>query len=231
MEQSFQSNMQKTVDELKYIATDNNKHAATDTVQRRHHYKKALRPKSMPATLNSSTEPTTRRYSAAQRIPNDTDCHLKILHTQKVRLATSKRLHTYDSLLNGPSGFKAGKQKGYLTLEQLKDLGLTLQHESSHTTSERMSSFSMKCWQGEHSTKKHSKTSRRHTRKSSSRQSATHKLKCQFEELCLLGPQTATGGHTLPKQPPPLTSESPDVMVEHLHQHHHYHHFTYHSNQ
>ncbi len=229
MEQSFQSNMQTTVDELRYTATDNeiNKHTvtpSTDTVQRRRHYKKS-RPKSMP-TPNSSTEPTTNRYSA-HRIPDDTDHHLRKKHgTQKVHLSTSKHLHTYDSLSSGPSGFKAGRQKGYLTLEQLKDLGLTLQQESSRTTSERMSSFSMKCWQGEHSTKKRSKTSRRHTR---SRQSATHKLKCQFEELCLLGPQTA--GHSLPKQPTPLTSEAPDVTVEHLHQHHHYHHFTHHDNQ
>ena len=150
-------------------------------------------------------------------------------------------------------------KRGYLTLDQLKDLGLSLQQEPSTRTSERLSSFSMKCWHGDPNNNdvlrrrpKRRQRRRSMTRKKNEQVLSAQKQKPQFEQLCLLGPKT------IPSSSPPPSSDNsqakddvvpttmvdddddhlsnsddsnPDVKVEHLHQHshHHYHHFIHHS--
>lgn len=59
----------------------------------------------MPTT-NSSTEPTT-----VHNISDDTDRHLRLMHTQSESPFATRTL-TYVYTTNGPSGFKAGRQKG-----------------------------------------------------------------------------------------------------------------------
>lgn len=113
--------------------------------------------------------------------------------------------------------------RGYLTLDQLKALGLSLQQDSTKLTSERLSSFSMKCWHGDvhnnHSkgivsssatatTGQKRSTKRRHRKRSMKHKhndihvKSSDNQKPQFEQLCLLGPNDITSEST----PIPSTS-------------------------
>lgn len=125
---------------------------------------------------------------------------------------------------------KKGHSRGYLTLDQLKALGLSLQQDSTKlTTSERLSSFSMKCWHGDahyinqkqqnivsSSTttceakrkRRHKKKSKKQSKHSTGDSHGPDNQKPQFEQLCLLGPPNNTSSAV---QQPSSSSPPPRV--------------------
>lgn len=112
----------------------------------------------------------------------------------------------------------------YLTLAELKDLGLALRQESTNY-SDRQSAFSMQCWPNIDVSETGKKEQRRRKR---SKKGCSSPITSTMEQLCYLGPNlsrvegsiSATKTSQLPKD---------DLEIKHTHQHHHFHHIIHHS--
>ena len=176
----------------------------------------------------------------------------------KVRFVDSRLTRSCSGTSIDELGIKSAcksieRRNGYLTLEQLKELGLSLRQDTSKTF-EGLSSFSMKCWHGDpdhHLTQNKRRPRRRHSKRSSvnklcknkENDISMQKQQPQFEQLCLLGPSVPSSPCPSPSNtdndrgsPVKDSGSDPDesgsgVKVEHLHQHshHHFHHFIHHS--
>ena len=240
--------------DAKYIKTHISNHHSN-----RRSYHQRTSSKSPPAELENnllSTKTTISRARASSS-PHTHRVHFGDSHMIPIRRTCSGS--SVDEIEIKSKCRNLEGHRGYLTLDQLKDLGLSLQHEpATKKTSERLSSFSMKCWHGDPNNNnkdalrrrpKRRQRRRSMTRKNNEQITSAPKQKPQFEQLCLLGPET------IPSSSPPSSSYDntqnkddvvPNVTIEddhltnsddsgsdvkhmHHHNHHHYHHFIHHS--
>ena len=213
------------------------------------HHKKCTTNKSPPVDV--SLDDDCPRITASRRRASSNPHKLYFVDPRLTRLHRSSSGSSIDEMANKKTSISLDNNPSYLTLAQLKELGLSLRHEPSKTY-EGQSAFSMKCWHSgepEQSVYVRRRPKRRRSRKSAVNQKLKNSEDCptsqkqhQFEQLCYLGPEPQPDSGRDSPTPNTIVQNSDNcatdvednpshVEVKHLHQHshHHFHHVIHHS--
>ena len=158
----------------------------------------------------------------------DDNCPSSHVKTAAVCFDESKQYKSKRKTTRSQSVLKPNNDN-YLTLAELKDLGLALRQDSSNY-SDGQSAFSMQCWIDINETGKKQqrlKRRRKHSKKASQCcPSQTPLITSTMEQLCYLGPNVDEGIHNVSAAEIfPLPSND----IKRTHQHHHFHHIIHHS--